>query len=254
MRVVTLNVNGIRSALKKGLAAWLECLNPDVVLLQELRASSCNWLESSLLPQYDRAFNYAIQPGYAGVGVLSRYPLNAVIFEHPTLSLKDEGRFIQATVGQLTLINLYCPSGSSSEARQLVKIQYLKELNAYAKTLSDAILIGGDFNIAHTIHDIKNWKSNFYAPGCTAEEREWFTLFLKNNALVDTFRALHPHAADAYTWWSNRGQAYANNVGWRIDYQLLSQSLADRLQKTWIERSPRFSDHAPYCIEFNDLN
>ena len=132
MRVITLNVNGIRSALKKGLAEWLETFNADLILLQEMRASSNLWDESSLLPAYDRIFNYAVQPGYAGVGILSRYPLKDILLTHPALSLQNEGRFIQATIGNMSIVNLYCPSGSSSPERQLIKLQYLIELNAFA--------------------------------------------------------------------------------------------------------------------------
>jgi exodeoxyribonuclease-3 len=251
MRVLTLNVNGIRSALKKGLAQWLETLNADLILLQEIRASSDSWNELSLLPAYDRIFNYAVQPGYSGVGILSRYPLQEVLLAHPCLSLHNEGRFIQARIGRMQIINLYCPSGSSSPERQLVKLQYLKELNEFGKTLSEHVLIAGDMNIAHTIDDIKNWKQNFYAPGCTPEERTWFTDFLKTYQLVDTFRVLHPEAKDVYTWWSNRGQAFAKNVGWRIDYQLTSQALAPLIKKAWVERDPKLSDHAGYLIDID---
>jgi exodeoxyribonuclease-3 len=252
MRVLTLNVNGIRSALKKGLAYWLLELNPDLVLLQELRGSPQVWDEKTLLPSFYRIFNYASQAGYSGVGILSRYPLTELITTHPSLSLQDEGRFIQATIGALTVVNLYCPSGSSSEERQLIKLRYLKELNNYATSLKHPVLIGGDINIAHTIADIKNWKANFYAPGCTPEEREWFTQFLKEYNLIDTFRYLYPETTDVYTWWSNRGQAYSKNVGWRIDYQLMSRTLTPALKKASVIKDIRFSDHAPYIIELDE--
>ena len=161
MRVVTLNLNGIRSALKKGLAEWLTLIQPDLLFLQEIRASNSDWEHAKILPNYTRIINPALKPGYSGVALFSRYPLNNIKLEHHELSLTDEGRFIEAQIGPLTIINLYCPSGSSGPERQLIKLRYLKELSSYVRSLKKPILIAGDFNIAHTIHDLKNWKQNF---------------------------------------------------------------------------------------------
>ncbi len=252
MRVITLNVNGVRSALNKGLAEAISNLNPDIILFQEVRAHSHQWEHSSIFQDYQVLLSPAEKAGYSGVAVLSKINLKNIITSSSILDLNDEGRLIVASIHEnLKIINWYWPSGSSSEERHQIKIKYLDQIFLFLKTIECPFILGGDLNIAHTSKDIKNAKQNEKNSGFTIEERTWFSMLLKELNLIDTFRYLHPDE-NTYTWWSQRGKAYLNNVGWRIDYQLISEQLKPYLIKAEALREPKLSDHGIYLVDYDD--
>ena len=254
MRFATLNVNGIRSSLKKGLEPFLLGLNLDVIFLQEVRAQPEDWPSSDFLCGYSRAFSVAEQKGYSGVATFCRRPIDSVRTHHPTLSLAGEGRLLDITSEGTRLVNVYWPSGAALEERQQLKIEYLKNFSEYwaSEPCSLPVVLGGDFNTTRTDRDLKNWRGNKERPGCTSEERALLQQFCEVSGLEDTFRTLYPneeHDEQGYTWWSFRGQAFAKNVGWRIDYLLTSPSLILRLTKAQVIKEPKVSDHALYLVE-----
>lgn len=253
MRVITLNVNGVRSALSKGLAEAILKLNPDIILLQEVRAHSHQWEHSSIFKNYQVILSPSEKAGYSGVATLSKINLTDVITSSSLLDLNDEGRLIVASISQnLKIINWYWPSGSSSADRHEIKIKYLNQIYNFLKTITCPFILGGDLNIAHTYKDIKNGKQNEKNSGFTIEERKWFSFLLKDLNLVDTFREMHPDENNTYTWWSQRGKAYLNNVGWRIDYQLISENLKQYVVQVQALREPKLSDHAIYLVDYSD--
>lgn len=240
-KVVTLNVNGIRSALRKGLAEWLAREQPDVVLLQEVRADPMPEIFAAL--GFESVWFPAQKAGYSGVAVLSRWPLSdpQTGMNHPEMDA--EGRVVSAVAGGIRFVSVYLPSGSSGEVRQGFKDRILAEYQAWVEALlaqRQPVIIGGDYNIAHQNVDLKNWRSNQKNSGFLPHEREWMTTHLQSG-LTDTHRATLGEAAE-YTWWSNRGNAYANNVGWRIDYLL---SAGVELVQVRVDREAKLSDHAP---------
>ncbi|MFC4453236.1 exodeoxyribonuclease III [Deinococcus sonorensis] len=240
VRVYTFNVNGLRSALRKGLLPWLEQHRPDVLLLQEVRADPMPEVFGAL--GYHSAWHPARKPGYSGVAVLARHPLEGVQTGFGDEALDDEGRLIVATVQGVQCASLYLPSGSSGEARQQFKDRSLGVLNTWtvAALQRGPLVLGGDFNVAHQRIDLHNWRGNQNSSGFLPHERAWMTDFL-GLGLRDSHRD-HLGETAAYTWWSNRGNAYANDVGWRIDYLLTS---GVRLTNLWVDRAARLSDHAP---------
>lgn len=255
MRIITANVNGIRSAEKKGFFQWLANQQADVVCLQETKAQ-----EHQLHPDdhYPDGFHChyfdAQKKGYSGVAIFSRQLPDRIIkglgdgFE----DMDYEGRYIQADFGNLSVISLYLPSGSSGEERQQVKFSFMQRFTEHLKNLrrdGRHYVICGDWNIVHKEIDIKNWKGNQKNSGCLPEERAWLDRLFNELGWVDAFRVVDQRA-EQYTWWSNRGQARANNVGWRIDYQLVSPELADKVQAAGIYRDERFSDHAPLILDY----
>ena len=229
MRIITCNLNGIRSAARKGFFGWLEQQNADIVCVQELKAQ-----EKDVIPTYQEAgaltgtFHYAEKPGYSGVGIYARRQPDRVRIGWGWADADREGRYLRADFGRLAVISLYLPSGSSSEERQRVKYQFMDQLLPELKALRASrrhVVVCGDWNIAHTKKDIKNWRSNQQNSGFLPEERAWLTQVFDEIGLVDAFRRVNPDA-EAYTWWSFRGQAWAKNVGWRIDYQVVTPGLA----------------------------
>lgn len=253
MRVVTINVNGIRSALKKGLFPWLLAQNADVICLQEVRAGD-ELLAQSLyhLPGYHCYYQAAKKSGYSGVGIFSRQAPDNIV-RHLGFELADEeGRYIHAEFDSLVVASLYMPSGTSGEARQALKYHFMDQ---YLTILEDMLqsnrsyIICGDWNIAHKIIDLKNWRANQKNSGFLPQEREWLDHLFEQKGWVDAFRRINP-CAEQYTWWSNRGRAWENNVGWRIDYQVTSPDLKDKIQQVSIYREQRFSDHAPLIIDY----
>lgn len=256
LRVVTANLNGIRSASVKGFLSWLNNQNADVVCLQELKAQIPDLTPEMSNPgQFTGHFHCAAKKGYSGVGIYTRTSPDRIIegIGHEEFDL--EGRYLQADFGKLSVISLYLPSGSSSEERQAAKFRFMAlfihrmaELRASGRD----VVVCGDWNIAHKEIDLKNWKSNQKNSGFLPEERLWLTRLLDEQGWVDAYRQLHPEATDAcYTWWSNRGQAWAKNVGWRLDYQLATPGLAALARGASVYKEQRFSDHAPLTIDYD---
>ncbi|WP_245896040.1 exodeoxyribonuclease III [Deinococcus irradiatisoli] len=244
--VTTLNVNGLRSALKKGLLGWLEQHSPDVVLLQEVRADPMPEVFAAL--GYASCWHPAQKPGYSGVALLSRRGLSDVQVGMNDPEVDAEGRVLSALVEGVRFASVYLPSGASAEHRQLFKERVLVDFARWtaAHLPGDAgverppLVIGGDFNVAHTELDIHNWRGNLKSPGFLPHERAWLSRYLELG-LRDSHRD-HLGEQREYTWWSNRANAFANNVGWRIDY-LFAAGL--EVREVWVERRVRFSDHAP---------
>ena len=260
LRVVSLNFNGIRSAAKKGAFEFLAAHKADIVCVQELKAQQADI--DGVLPAPTHtwsAFHCAEKKGYSGVGIYARQAPDKAIHGFGDAEFDAEGRFLQADFGKLSIISLYLPSGSSSDERQLAKFRFLErflpkltQLVKAAKKHGREVLICGDWNIAHTEQDLKNWKSNQKNSGFLPEERAWLSGLFDNLGLIDIHRQLAPDATgEAYTWWSNRGQAWANNVGWRIDYQIGTPGIAATAKRVEVYKTQRFSDHAPLVIDYD---
>lgn len=252
MRVMTLNLNGLRSAASKGLFEWLPAQDCDVLLFQETRTQAAQRPDHQFqLPGYQRWFSDAGAKGYSGVAIYARIQPDEVSTGIVWPEFDGEGRWIEARFGDLHVVSLYLPSGSSSELRQGFKYVALERLRKHFDGLRKDrhFIIGGDWNIAHRPLDLKNWRSNQKNSGFLPEERAWMDELLGPCGWVDSFRVLHPDAP-IYTWWSNRGQAYAKDVGWRIDYQIISPGLKDKVRSALVHRTPRFSDHAPYVVDY----
>ena len=253
MRIISFNANGIRSAASKGFFPWFLAQNADVLCVQETKAWEEQLSDEVFAPAgYHRFFRSAATKGYSGVAIYSRAKPDAVIDSLDWAESDDEGRYIEARFGNLSVVSLYVPSGSSGDLRQQFKFRYMER---FAPMLASWLASGrdyivcGDWNIVHTERDIKNWKSNQKNSGCLPEERAWLGGLLTDQGWVDSYRCLNPEGQD-YTWWSARGQARANNVGWRIDYQMVSPSLKSRLKACAIHREPKFSDHAPFVVDY----
>ncbi len=256
LRVITLNLNGIRSASSKGVFAWLAAQDADVVCLQELKAQAPDLsLEMLNPPGLHGYFHYAEKKGYSGVGIYSRKQPDQIIEGLGIADIDAEGRYIEAVYGDLSVVSLYLPSGSSGEERQAAKFafmeRFLPRLEALANSGREFILCG-DWNIAHREIDLKNWKGNRKNSGFLPEERAWMSDLFERVGLVDVYRRLYPdHEGEAYTWWSNRGQAWAKNVGWRIDYQIATAGLAQKAKAASVYKARRFSDHAPLIVDYD---
>ena len=253
LRVVTLNVNGIRSAAKKGMFRWLAAQKADVICLQEVKAQEADLAGSAFeLKGYERHLHSAEKKGYAGVALYCRRKPDAVVKGFGVREFDAEGRFLEARFGKLAVISLYLPSGSSGPHRQASKFRFLDKFLPHMKKLrarGDEIILCGDWNIAHQQIDLRNWRSNQKNSGFLPEERAWLTQVFDEVGFVDVFRRLNAKP-DQYTWWSNRGQAWAKNVGWRIDYQIATPGMAKTAQRESIYLKKRFSDHAPLIIDY----
>ena len=257
MKIITLNLNGIRSANRKGFYPWLKAQNADFVCLQELKAQEEDLSEDIKSPDgYLGYFSYAIKKGYSGVGIYCRHKPIKVTKYLDIPEIDDEGRFIELEFDALIIISVYLPSGSSGDERQAFKYKVLDKINKiFEEKINQGknIIICGDFNIAHHEIDLKNYKGNRKNSGFLPEERAWLTNLFDNVGFNDVYRKLHPEQSDeSYTWWSNRGQAWLKNVGWRIDYQVANLSFADKALSGNIYKEARFSDHAPLIINYSD--
>jgi exodeoxyribonuclease-3 len=255
LRIITANLNGIRSASSKGFYEWLETQSPDFVCLQELKAQAGDMTAGMLAPRgLHGYFHYAEKKGYSGVGVYSKQPADKVIAGLGHADIDSEGRYLEVQVGNLSVVSLYLPSGSSSEERQSVKYSVMARFYPHLAELKASgrdVVICGDWNIAHKEADLKNWRGNRKNSGFLPAERAWMTQVYSELGWVDVYRHLHPDATDAcYTWWSNRGQAWVKNVGWRIDYQVATPSIADSARVSSIFKAQRFSDHAPLIVDY----
>jgi exodeoxyribonuclease-3 len=254
-------LNGIRSAASKGFYDWLPAQKADIVCVQELKAQAAD-MRSEFIACDGLAgrFHYAEKKGYSGVGLYSRKPPQNVIEGLGISEFDAEGRYLEAGFdnlggGKLAVISLYQPSGSSSEERQQAKFRFLGAFFTHLEKLMKSgreIIICGDWNIAHREIDLKNWKSNQKNSGFLPEERAWMTRLFDELGWVDVYRKLYPeHTGEAYTWWSNRGQAWAKNVGWRIDYQIATPGIAAKATSASVYKDQRFSDHAPLIIDYD---
>ncbi|WP_151631785.1 exodeoxyribonuclease III [Noviherbaspirillum aerium] len=256
LKIISANLNGIRSASKKGFFDWMDRQSADFVCVQELKAQAADMTPDFLRPHnFHGHFHYAEKKGYSGVGVYSRYEPDAVTIGFGCHEFDAEGRYVQCDFGKLSVISVYCPSGSSSEERQLAKFRFMEVFLPHLQKLRQCgqeVVICGDWNIAHKEIDLKNWKSNQKNSGFLPEERAWMSRVLGETGWVDVYRALHPETTgEAYTWWSNRGQAWANNVGWRIDYHVSTPGIAAKASAASIYKDERFSDHAPLTVAYN---
>ena len=254
MRIITLNANGIRSAARKGFFPWLAEQNADVVCIQETKARQHQLTDPVLCPEAYHCFYHDARSkkGYSGVAIYARRAPDAVLTRLGREDFDCEGRYIEARFGDFSAVSLYLPSGSSGQARQQYKFRQMAWLAPILRQwLSSGrdYVICGDWNIVRSEQDIKNWKSNQKNSGCLPQEREWMNTLIEDHGWVDAYRALRPHTVE-YTWWSNRGRARENNVGWRLDYQLVTPALGARLRDCWICRDPRFSDHAPFTVDY----
>lgn len=252
MKVITANLNGFRSAARKGLWAYLAKEDPDFLCCQELKAQESNLEEVDKNPLgMHRIWHCAEKRGYSGVALYSKQPPQHVQIGLSLPQFNVEGRYICADFKKFSLVCLYLSSGTSSNDRQQVKFQFL---NYFSTVLSELracgreVLICGDWNIAHTPLDLKNWRSNQKHSGFLPEERAWLTEVLEAG-WVDVWRQLYPDIP-GYTWWSNRGQAYAKDVGWRIDYQIASPKLAKSAKNAFVYKEEKFSDHAPLVVNY----
>ncbi len=254
MRVITLNVNGIRAAERKGFFSWLQQQGADIVCLQEIKAQS-HQLDSSVFHPlgYHCYYHEAEKKGYSGVAIYSKIQPDLIVKGIGWSDVDTEGRFIEAQFGNLSVISLYLPSGSSGEERQAFKFSFMARFLPYLqdcfKSKRDYIICG-DWNIAHKEIDLKNWRGNRKNSGFLPEERTWLDQ-LFSEGWLDAFRLVNQDA-EQYTWWSNRGQAWAKNVGWRIDYQIISAGLEDKVVATSIFKDERFSDHAPLLVDYKE--
>jgi exodeoxyribonuclease-3 len=253
MRIVSLNVNGIRSAARKGFFDWLPGVGADVVCLQEIKAGHEHLDAPPFQPPGFHAFyEPALRPGYSGVGLLARREPDAVIRGFGSTEFDAEGRYLEARFGSLSVVSLYLPSGSSSPERQAAKFRFMEEFRPHLERLRRSrrqYLLCGDWNIAHREIDLKNWRSNQKNSGFLPEERAWLDDLFGKGGFVDSFREVDDRP-EQYTWWSNRGQAWAKNVGWRIDYQVGTPNLKGLAQRASIYKDQRFSDHAPLIMDF----
>jgi exodeoxyribonuclease III len=254
VRVVTLNVNGIRAAARKGLFRWIAAQAADVVCLQEIKAQEADLDARMRAPRgYSAAFSHGEKKGYAGVALYSRRPPERVIEGFGSREFDAEGRYLEARFGKLSVVSLYVPSGSSGPHRQASKFRFMDVFLPQLRKLRRArreVILCGDWNIAHREIDLKNWRANQKNSGFLPEERAWLSRVFDQIGLVDVFRRINPRA-EQYTWWSNRGQAWAKNVGWRIDYQIATPGIAARALRESIYKRRRFSDHAPLTIDYD---
>jgi len=255
IRVVTLNLNGIRSAARKGWLEWAAAQRADVLCVQELKAHDTDLDDAMRAVGGLRGhFHFAGKKGYSGVGLYSRKTPRAVRIGFGNEEFDAEGRYIEVDFGGFTAVSIYLPSGSSSDERQQAKFRFMDCFLPHLVGLAASgreIILCGDWNIAHMERDLKNWRSNQKNSGFLPQERAWLTRVFDEVGWVDVYRRLHPDATDeSYTWWSNRGQAWAKNVGWRLDYQIATPGIAAKAKRSEIFTAQRFSDHAPLTIDY----
>ena len=259
LKLSSLNLNGIRSATSKGLEAWLAATRPDCICVQEVKAQAADVAgKFEQLSGLQGHFHFAEKKGYSGVAIYTRHTPSDVVVGYQSAEFDAEGRYVELRFDtpqrKLSLISAYFPSGSSGEERQQAKFRFLDEFYPHLQRLRSEreFILCGDVNIAHQEIDLKNWKGNKKNSGFLPEERAWMGKLLSEGGLVDVYRQLEPTATDAcYTWWSNRGQAYAKNVGWRLDYQIATPNVARTAQTASIFKPTRFSDHAPLTIDYS---
>ncbi len=254
MKVYSYNVNGIRAAMRKGLLDWLKETAPDVLLIQETKAQPEQIEEEGFKDLgYQCYWHSAEKKGYSGVGILSKREPDHVEIGSGIDYIDAEGRILRADYGELSIMSVYVPSGSSGDVRQDLKMKFLGDFQKYIRDLlkdRPQLVIGGDFNICHTEIDIHNPKSNKDTSGFLPEEREWVSSFLEDG-LIDTFRHVNAESLHRYSWWSYRANARANNKGWRIDYHMAGEALRNRIKGAEIWPDAKHSDHCPVSVELD---
>jgi exodeoxyribonuclease-3 len=258
-KLTSLNLNGIRSAANKGVESWLGKHQPDCICVQEVKAQAPDVAgRFEVLAGLKGHFHFAEKKGYSGVAVYSRHEPSDVMIGYGSAEFDAEGRYVElrfdTPARKLSVVSAYFPSGSSGPERQAAKFRFLEGFYPHLQALRSQrdFILCGDVNIAHQVIDLKNWRSNQKNSGFLPEERAWMTRLLDKGGLVDVYRQLQPTATEtAYTWWSNRGQAYANNVGWRLDYHLATPALARSARAESVYKGEKFSDHAPLTIHYD---
>ncbi len=253
LRIMSFNANGIRSAHRKGFFDWFTQQEVDLLCVQETRARRCQLDEAILNPAgYRSWYHEAGKKGYSGVAIYSRVEPDRVVEGLGWEEFDAEGRYLQLDFGRLSVASIYLPSGSSGEARQAAKFRFLERFTPRLEEMRASgreWILCGDFNIAHKAIDLKNWRANQKNSGFLPEERAWMDLLFGELGFVDAFRVVN-REPEQYTWWSNRGRARENNVGWRIDYQVVTPAVAAKVRAARIDPEPRFSDHAPLTLEY----
>ena len=254
MRIITSNTNGIRAAARKGYFDWLVKQNADVVCIQETKAQVDQLTDPVFHPQGYHCYYFdAEKKGYSGTALYCKKKPLRVTRGLGFTVCDDEGRWIQADFENVSVISLYMPSGSSSDERQQRKFDFMDAVLPHLQKMKQDkkrdYVICADWNICHKEIDLKNWKPNQKNSGFLPEERQWMDDLLNKEGYTDSFRELHPDLPQ-YTWWSNRGQAYANDVGWRLDYLLVTDGLKNKAQRAEVYKDQKFSDHAPLIIDY----
>jgi len=256
MRITTFNCNGIRSAARKGFFEWLDKVSPDIVCLQETKAHENQLTEGPFFPEgYHCYFFDAQKKGYSGTAIYAKQKPDRVMRGFGWNIADNEGRYIQADFGNLSVISLYMPSGSSGDERQAIKFAFLDTFLPHLQAFRDdgrEYVICADWNMCHKEVDLKNWRANRKNSGFLPEERAWLDFLYDEVGYVDAFRLVNQEA-DQYSWWSNRGQARANNVGWRLDYHVITPGLTNRVRHVEIYTGEHFSDHAPVTLELKQV-
>ena len=255
MKVITINVNGIRAAARKGFFAWLAGQGADIVCLQELKAQTAQLDAPVYWPAGYHCYYFAAErKGYSGVGVYCRHKPRRVLRGFGVAEFDSEGRYLEVRFDGLIVVSLYAPSGSAGPARQASKDRFLAAFPrrlARLKRARGAVIVCGDWNIAHREIDLKNWRGNQKNSGFLPHERAWMDkLFGRAYGYADAYRAIEPRT-EQYTWWSNRARARENNVGWRIDYQVITPNLVGAVRRAAVYTDAWFSDHAPLTIEYD---
>ena len=254
MRIITANVNGLRSAASKGFLPWMRRQRPDLVCLQEIKAQEADLPRALLAPRGLHAyFHPAEKRGYSGVAIYSKHVPDKVILGLGIPDIDAQGRYLQLDFGKFSVVSLYLPSGSSGEAAQARKFAFMERFMPKLEAMRDCgreFVLCGDWNIAHKEIDLRNWRANRNYSGFLPEEREWLTHVFERHGFCDVFRRLDPRP-DRYTWWSNRGASREKNVGWRIDYQVATPGIAALATDSSIYIGKRFSDHAPLTIDYD---
>lgn len=254
MRIITANLNGIRAAAKKGFFPWMLAQDADVICLQELKAQVDQLTREMLAPEgYHGYFHDAEKKGYSGVAIYCKRLPDRVHVGLGWPDIDSEGRYLQADFGNVSVISLYLPSGSSSEERQQFKYEFMNRFMIFLQAQRHdgrEYIVCGDWNIAHKEIDLKNWKSNQKNSGFLPDERAWLTKLFDDVGYVDVFRNINKQE-NQYTWWSNRGQSWAKNVGWRLDYQITTPEIAKTAKAESIYKDERFSDHSPLIIDYD---
>lgn len=253
-KIISVNTNGIRAAARKGFFDWLATADADVVCIQETKAQVDQLSDPVFTPKgYHCFYNDAVKKGYSGTALYSKAKPSKVTTSLGWDPADSEGRYLQADFKGLSVISLYLPSGSSGDERQERKIRFMDMFLEHLRNLRRKrreFIICADWNICHKEADLKNWRANRKNSGFLPEERAWLDTLYDEVGYVDSFRLVNQEEGQ-YTWWSNRGQAWAKNVGWRLDYQVITPKLADKVLAAHIYKDERFSDHAPQIMEYD---
>ena len=259
LRIISANLNGIRSAVKKGFLPWAVKQKADFICMQELKAQRDDLEDAILNPDGMHGFfHHAEKKGYSGCGIYTPHKPDEVLYGYGNEEFDAEGRYVEARFKGLSVISVYMPSGSSSPERQEAKYRYLDSFLPHLVKLKKSgreIVLCGDVNIAHQEIDLKNWKGNLKNSGFLPEERAYFDKFMNEIGYIDIGRREHPEEPGPYTWWSQRGQAFDTNTGWRIDYHLATPKLAAQASNYLVHRAKsydtRWTDHSPVTVDYS---